>query len=364
MRTFALEPFLVAGLLAAGAAVSAGWTPAPARAFPAAAAEDRSAAAVESAGFTVSDLDKSVAFYSEVLGFRLLEEPTEIVGPELDRLRGVFGSRVRIARLALGEERIELTEYLVPRGKPYPDGSRGNDRWFQHFAIVVSDLDAAYAHLRTHRVEHASTGPQRLPAWNRNAGGIGAFYFRDPDGHFLELIQFPEGKGDPRWKRKAASAVPTDPKSLFLGIDHTAITASNTDASRAFYGNLLGLRLAGESENYGTEQEHLNHVFGARLRISGLRGASGFGVELLEYLTPTDGRSLGDGPAPNDLAFGEITFSVPNLDAAERALLASRARLVSPGIVTVPAGAAGSRRALLARDPDGHGVHLIERSLH
>ena len=56
-----------------------------------------------------------------------------------------------------------------PRGRPAPVDSRSNDRWFQHVAIVVSDMDGAYAALRSERVEHASTGPQRLPDWNPNA---------------------------------------------------------------------------------------------------------------------------------------------------------------------------------------------------
>ena len=77
---------------------------------------------------------------------------------------------------------------------------------------------------------------------------------------------------------------------LFLGIDHTAIVVWDTDASLKFYRDLLGMHVAGESENYGTEQEHLNNVFGAHLRITALRGASGPGIELLEYLAPRDGR--------------------------------------------------------------------------
>src|SRR5205807_1980594 len=77
--------------------------------------------------------------------------------------------------------------------------SRSNDRWFQHVAIIVSDMAAAYARLRSFNVQHASSGPQRLPDWNRNAGGIEAFYFRDPDGHNLEVLAFPAGKGLARW---------------------------------------------------------------------------------------------------------------------------------------------------------------------
>lgn len=68
-------------------------------------------------------------------------------------------------------------------------------------------------------------------------------------------LQFPEGKGDAKWQRK---------DRLFLGIDHTAIVVSNTEASLKFYRDVLGLHIAGTSENYGTEQEHLNNVFGAR----------------------------------------------------------------------------------------------------
>ena len=59
-------------------------------------------------------------------------------------------------------------------------------------------MDASVARLRQRKVEHASPEPQRLPDWNATAGGIKAFYFKDPDGHPLEILQFPAGKGDPR----------------------------------------------------------------------------------------------------------------------------------------------------------------------
>ena len=139
--------------------------------------------------------------------------------------RACSGSGCASSRMRLGDETIELTEYLTPRGRPIPVDSRSNDRWFQHVAIIVSDMDRAYAWLRQHQVEHASPAPQRLPDWNPNAGGIRAFYFRDPDGHPLEILWFPPGKGDPKWRR------PSD--RLFLGIDHTAIVVGDTEASLA-----------------------------------------------------------------------------------------------------------------------------------
>jgi catechol 2,3-dioxygenase-like lactoylglutathione lyase family enzyme len=220
--------------------------------------------AVESVGMTVRDMDAAIAFYRDVLAFEKVSD-VEVSGEDYERLTGVFGLRARVVRLRLGDENLDLTEYLAPRGRPYPVASRSNDRWFQHAAIVVDDMDAAYARLRRHKVEHASSGPQRLPDWNPTAGGIRAFYFKDPDGHPLELIQFPPDKGDPRWRR------PID--RLFLGVDHTAIVVRDTAASLRFYREGLGLRVAGESENSGTEQEHLNNDFGARLRITTLRGS-------------------------------------------------------------------------------------------
>lgn len=299
---------------------------------------------------TVSDMDRSVAFFKDVLTFEPVSDD-EFSGPEYDRLQGVFATRMRIVRLRLGDEQIELTEYLAPRGRPIPVDSRSNDRWFQHVAIIVSDMDAAYARLRQHKVEYASPEPQRLPDWNVAAGGIKAFYFKDPDGHPLEILQFPEGKGDPRWR--------TSSGRLFLGIDHTAIVVSDTAASLRFYRDSLGLRVAGESTNYGPEQERLNNVFGARLHITGLRAAAGPGVEFLEYLTPRNGRPA-LGIESNDLAHWETTMTGPDTDAAFTQLQQAHVLFVSPSVATFR----DDRRltkGFLVRDPDGHAVKVIER---
>jgi catechol 2,3-dioxygenase-like lactoylglutathione lyase family enzyme len=310
---------------------------------------------VASVGFTVFDLDRSVRFFTELLEFAPVGGEQEIAGEAWERLAGVFGMRARVARLRLGDEELELSEYLAPRGRPIPPDMRGNDRAFQHVAIVVSDMARAYRRLRERGVTHASTGPQRLPDWNPNAGGIEAFYFRDPDGHFLELIAFPPGKGDPKWRAATGSG------RLFLGLDHTAIVVADTETSLRLYRDALGLRVAGESENWGTEQEHLNNVFGARLRITGLRAAAGPGIELLEYLAPRDGR-----PAPADLRASDLLHWQTTLATRDAARAAKRLRpptaaWVSPGDVELPASEAGFRRGLALRDPDGHALRLAER---
>jgi catechol 2,3-dioxygenase-like lactoylglutathione lyase family enzyme len=298
-------------------------------------------AAVGAIGMTVADLDRATAFYRDVLGFTP-EPAVEVAGDDYEHLEGVFGLRMRVARLHLGRETIELTEYLAPRGRAMPADSRANDRWFQHAAIVVSDMDRAYRVLREHHVEHASSGPQRLPDWNPNAGGIRAFYFRDPDGHFLELIQFPPGKGDPRWQEPS--------QQIFLGIDHTAIAVEDTAASLAFYRDRLGLRVAGTSENSGTEQEHLNNVFGARLRITALRAAQGPGIELLEYLAPGDGR-----PRPADAHANDLLHWQTDVTAKDWGALPG-----SGNPVALPGKELGFGRGMLVADPDGHVLRVRE----
>lgn len=303
-------------------------------------------------GMTVSDMERSIEFYSRVLSFEKVSD-VEVAGEDYERLEGLFGVRMRVVRMQLGDELIELTEYLAPKGRPVPLDSRSNDRWFQHVAIITSDMEKAYTWLRQNKVEHASTGPQRLPDWNKNAGGIKAFYFKDPDKHALEILQFPEGKGDPKWQSK---------KGLFLGIDHTAIVVGNTEASLKFYQDTLGLRVAGSSENYGTEQEHLNNVFGARLRITGLRASEGGpGIEFLEYLAPQDGRPYPADARANDLFHWQTSLMIGSVDTAARNLLAGSYLFVSPGAVSINGAELGFSKGLLVRDPDGHAMQLIEK---
>jgi catechol 2,3-dioxygenase-like lactoylglutathione lyase family enzyme len=307
--------------------------------------------AVAAVGMTVADMDRSVGFYSQVLGFRKVSD-AEVWGPEPERFQGIFGLRVRVVRMQLGDEQIELTEYLTPRGRPIPVDSRSHDRWFQHIAIIVTDMDRAYAWLREHRVEHVSPAPQRLPDWNPNAGGIRAFYFKDPDGHPLEVLWFPRGKGDPRWHR------PTD--RLFLGIDHTAIVVGSTEASLACYRDTLGLHVVGQSENYGLEQERLNNVFGAHLRITTLRAPAGPGVEFLEYLAPRDGRPVPTDARPNDLVHWQTILAGNDAEAVVRAVRRGSCAMLSSAIVAPAEPGLGFTKGFLVRDPDGHTLKVVE----
>jgi len=307
---------------------------------------------VDAIGVTVADMDRSVEFFSKVLCFEKISD-AEVHGSEYEKLQGLFGLRMRVVRLKLGAELLELTQYLAPEGRAIPPDWRSHDHGFQHIAIVVNDMDRAYQQLRSRKVRHASTGPQTIPITNKAAAGIRAFYFKDPDGHNLEIIYFPPGKGDPRWQN--------NPDKLFLGIDHSAIVVSNTKNSLKYYRDLLGLKLAGESMNYGTEQEHLNNVAGARLHISGLKATAGPGIEFLEYLAPRDGRPAPKDTRANDLWHWQTTLTTNNASNAMAKLRGAKRQVVSPSVAEIPERSLGFIKGFLARDPDGHGLQFIEK---
>ena len=292
-------------------------------------------------GLTVNDLGNELNFFTNTLPFEVVSI-SEKSGHEPSALLGLSHVKLRVAELKLGSEHITLTEHLVHKGSPIAADSRSYDHWFQHIAIVVRDMDQAYDWLRAHHVKYVSTEPQTLPAWNKGAAGIKAFYFRDLENHVLEIIYFPAGKGDPKWQQPTTN--------LFLGIDHTAIVVDDTEKSLAFYRDLLGMRVAGESENYGVEQEHLNQVFGAHLRITGLRAAHGPGIEFLEYLTPPGGHALPPGAKANDLVFWNTHLVVEDETNLSATLHGHGVRFVSKP--------AKNPQAEIVRDPDGHALEL------
>ncbi len=263
---------------------------------------------VESVGMTVSDMDRAVEFYS-ALTFQKVSD-VEVFGEQFEHLEGVFGARMRIVRMQLGNEYLDLTQYLAPPGRPIPADSRSNDLWFQHAAIVVRDMDQAFEKLRALKVQFVSTGPQTLPPSIKAAAGIKAFYFRDPDQHNLEIIYFPPGKGDPRWQEKT---------------------------------------------------DKVFQVFGAHLRITGMRASSGPGIEFLEYLTPRDGRTRPADVHANDIVHWQTMIATDDVDLLAKKLRDAHVSFVSSGVVMMPKGKVGYSKGALVSDPDGHSVLLIQK---
>jgi catechol 2,3-dioxygenase-like lactoylglutathione lyase family enzyme len=305
--------------------------------------------AIERFSLTVSDLTQTEQFYRDGLGFETIRRGRED-DSNVAHLLGVKGAALETLTMRLGAQEVEFIQFHIP-GKAIPADSHSQDLWFQHFAIVVSDMDKALSFLQRVRFTPISVGgPQTLPPEN---GSVKAFKFRDPDGHPLELLYFPPGQGRSIWHQQPGDRV-------FLGIDHSAIGISNTSASKAFYGGALGMTEAYASINRGATQEALDGTFNAVVRITGMRPSStdGPGIEFLEYRTPPTGRAAPVDAASNDLVHAHIAMQIDNLEQQVRALDASNALFISPGIVTLK----NDRQAAMVRDPDGHAL-LLEQGI-
>ena len=305
---------------------------------------------IQYVSMTVSNMERAIEFYSQVLSFEKIKD-IEVAGEDWERLQGVFGLRMRIVQMQLGTEKIGLMEYLTPQGRPVPPDSRSNDRWFQHMAIIVKDMDRAYQHLRQHGVTHTSTNPQTLPE-NLDSSGIEAFIFKDPDGHNLELLTFPADKAPEKWLQA------TD--NLFLGIDHTAVGVKSAAHSFGLYRDCLNLEFVGDVENYGVEFEHVTGVFGSKVHVNTLMGKAGIGFELLDYIAPSDGRDMPVDSRACDLWHYQTTIAVDDLISLESKLRSAPCQFISPGIIKMSGSELGFSQALSLRDPDGHVLHLVQ----
>ena len=138
--------------------------------------------------YTVSDLDRSVAFYRDLLGCEVLAEQ-EKEGGYLAAIVGYPDAHVRMAHLRVpgGEHVIELFEYLAPAGTRADVEPRNVGA--SHLCFLVEDLPALYEQLREQGVDSFVSPPVEVDT-GVNKGGY-ALYLRDPDGISVELFQPP-----------------------------------------------------------------------------------------------------------------------------------------------------------------------------
>jgi catechol 2,3-dioxygenase-like lactoylglutathione lyase family enzyme len=299
----------------------------------------------------VTDAERSRHFSIKALGFALISDIT-VDGQDYNDLEGVAGAKIRIITLQLGDELIELMDYLNVEGKPIPRDSQSDDLWFQHMAIVVSDMDRAYAHLQAFPIDPISIEPQTIPPDNEASAGVRAFKFRDPDGHDLELIWFPADKGQEKWHQTT--------HRLFLGIDHSAIAIANTEQSLQFYRDLLGMQIEGRSLNWQATQARLDNLPGAKVRITDLRPAqNGLGIELLDYLVPPEHRPMPNNWKSCDIAHMQVELVVNNIEQVVERLRQNGVRFVSPRLVKFTDSSCPYHQGCLVKDPNGHAMLLI-----
>jgi catechol 2,3-dioxygenase-like lactoylglutathione lyase family enzyme len=278
-------------------------------------------------GLTTTDANGLASFYEKTLGFRRLAAK-RFSGAEFERLVNVEGG-ARGITLGLGDERIELLEFDRP-GEPYPENTSSSDLIFQHFAIVVTDIDKAYQRLTTVGGWTAISrgGPQRLP---KTSGGVSAFKFRDPDGHPVELLAYPNDRVPARWARFGCD--------LCLGIDHSAISISDSALSIAFYKG-LGFRVSETTLNHGPEQARLDGVCEPQVEVTSLTPSQATPhIELLSYRSAMHERGI--VLRNNDVASTRLVLETEYLSPADEYTSGPRSLL----------------------DPDGHHLLLVSPAI-
>jgi len=246
-----------------------------------------------------ADAEALAAFY-RAIGFASSARQ-RIAAAEMAQL-GLSGGGTRLS-LHLGDTRLDIEQFDAP-GATYPADARSCDPCFQHFAIRSSDAQADWLRARAAGATAISRdGAVQLPP---AAGSVIAVKLRDPEGHPLEFLQFPE---------------PRPP-----GIDHSAIAVRDQAASLAFYRD-CGLSPDPGSLNRGETQARLDGLDRATVAVVPLLPPAPHPhLELLAYRTPCP------RPAswrPNDVAATRLVWSA-------------------------------DRTALIA-DPDGH-LHQLEAS--
>jgi len=137
---------------------------------------------LEHAALSVTDLDRSIAFYRDILGFELIR----IIEPRDDAMLGTIaalpGARARIAHLQLGGNMLELFEYARPRGGALPSDRPQSDIGWIHVGLRSDDVPADCRRLREKGVAFLSDPVEFRP-------GVWVVYFRGPDGEVCELRQ-------------------------------------------------------------------------------------------------------------------------------------------------------------------------------
>jgi len=262
------------------------------------------------AGFRMvtSGLDRLTEFYKAIgfdIGETALISSAEMTMLQLDGA----GSR---RSMALGDSRVEL-DCFEQRGRPYPGGTTASDLSFQHLALITDNAHAAWRRAQDAGAVSITRGnPVTLP---QSSGGVTAIKFRDPEGHPLELLEFPRGSNS-AWIG-----------SGIMRIDHTAISVADLATSRRFYEG-LGLTGGERTLNRGPTQVALDGLDGVEVEILAMNPTDvPPHLELLGYRHPV-GRS--------------------HQPFAANAIAATRVFCCS------------TRDALL-RDPDGHLLQLIRQ---
>ena len=137
---------------------------------------------LEHAALSVADIEQSLRFYRDLLGFKVIRTFEPRSDAKLGIIAGLPGAQAHIVHLKFGNALFELFEYVAPQGRPIPRKRCQADHGLIHLGFKSDDALADYARLKARGVAFLSEPVEFRP-------GVWVVYFRGPDGEICELRQ-------------------------------------------------------------------------------------------------------------------------------------------------------------------------------
>ena len=137
---------------------------------------------LEHAALSVASMERSLRFYRDLLGFKVIRTIEPRPDAKLGVIAGIPDAKAHIVHLIFGEAMLELFEYVEPRGKPIPTDRRQADHGLIHLGFKSDDACTDYKRLKARGVEFLSEPVEFRPS-------VWVVYFRGPDGEVCELRQ-------------------------------------------------------------------------------------------------------------------------------------------------------------------------------
>ncbi|MBI2906436.1 MAG: VOC family protein [Chloroflexi bacterium] len=275
---------------------------------------------------TVSNLDRAVAFYRDLLDMRL-ERTYELAGAALAEATGMPGAHIKTAVMGStdirGDHFIKLAEYLSPRRKQRFE-PRLCDVGASHVTIEAYEIKELYEKLVAKGVRFISPPVHPIPEQPQKTFA----YFFDPDGILLEIHRIPQAH-------------------------HTSHVVSDLEKGIAFYRDTLGMKLDVIFDLKGKAIEEGAGIPGVNIRSAHMVLDSEEYVELHEYIQPV-GRKQTDLRLC-DVGCSYIAFEVDDVGQSYEEFRAKGARFISPPKVL---DAARGVTSVFLRDPDSYVIEL------
>ena len=362
MKTLRQRPF--AGLAAVAAAVVSLFTFAGTASAQSAGAQSQGhVVGMAFIGRSVSELDKSVAFY-KALGFTqdMQANPAwrhDEITEQIYGIRNARGVETRMAKMALNSNQsgqvfnVYLREFRGLKRKTLS----GYDAWepgATHFGLVVPDAEKLWAQLKAHGLLKARSWGGELIAPPGQTKKMLA-YLTDPDGLDIEII-------DQRPATPPSNGNPGRP-AMTPGISHVGLIILDSEKARGFYETFMGGTLVNAQQPW-LQGDFYDSAIGAHGNIlrffnEGFPEARAqdkrLNLELVEF---QNRKKAVQDYHPYDIATQYVGIEVDNLDAFLARAKAAGAKAVTDGVATMRSGT----RVAIVRDPDVGGfVELYEQ---